>query len=110
MTKMKKKMKKTNLLSRAEELAPYLGQYVIIQLKNVKIAIENEQDSEIAFNTGIGGFFLDIGDNYIHLGDTPYGFNKAVDIEEVAFIEATNPPDQEMILDGDVIPNKEDMN
>lgn len=96
-----------NKITKREELSVYEGQYVRIHLKNISIGVDHE---EVIATSEAAGYVIEVGNYFLHLGDTPHGFNRSINIIDISVIEAEQPPVTTMIVDGDVVPNKEDLN
>jgi hypothetical protein len=73
----------------------YLGDTVILYLKNINVVIPNEDGEHMDVSAMLTGMVMDIDENFIHLGDGDM-IKKSVYHENIALIES-------MIVDNNLI-------
>ena len=88
--------------TKTEELRKLLGDYVNIQLNDVKMFEKIEELQTLAVSPIIEGYIVDVTDHFIYVGTKlPDSYDTLVDPQTVAFITITEPePEQEGQLIG----------
>jgi len=86
---------------RAEELRTFSGEFVELSLKTTSMAEAVNQDITMVSNITIG-YVIEVSDFYLFLGETPEGFNSAIEIEEISRIQMIdNVPEELKTFIGD---------
>ena len=81
---------------RAKSLEGFLGELVSIQLKNLN-TIEGDSIDTLCINNAVLGYCIDIDEFYIYLGESPEGYDTAVELDEVGLVKILENVPEELV-------------
>ena len=85
--------------SRTQELEDLLGEFVSVQLNDVKMYEKIQELNTMALSPVVEGYVVDVTDNFIYIGtQAADSFDTLISHEMVAVISITEP--QDTILEG----------
>ena len=81
---------------RAKVLEKFLGEFVIIELKNIS-SIEGSSIDTLVVKNAETGYVIDVDEFYMYLGETPEGYDTAIELEEVGKIKIIEEIPEELM-------------
>lgn len=83
--------------SKHRELKELIGNYVKLQLRDVKL-YERIPELQIAgFSPEVEGYIVDVTPNFVYIGEDLEHYNILVELDSVGFITITDPLEDELI-------------
>lgn len=88
---------KTNTVkgSRVKELQALIGEYVKLQLKDIKMYESIPELQMVGFAPEVAGYIVDVTDNFVYLGEnSTEDFDTIIDVDFFAIIQICEPKEE----------------